>query len=205
MRYYRRLILRYIGVVSSQNEARAEYRKRIQQRQTVIFGTISGVLAVLLLLGLLTWTGLLPTPFNRDFSEPSAEEAALIPCPIEGSTPVEPTSMTVRVYNSTTIGGVAGQVGTSLAELGVTVSETSNWGGEALPESVRIYAGANGITAAYTLRAYFPGSTIHFDPSNNSEILDVVIGEEWTEMHTAPTAEELQAALEPMPNCSPVS
>lgn len=191
--------------MTSPIDARAEYRKRIQQRQTVIFGTICGVLALLLILGLLTWTGLLPTPFNRAFSEQSEEEAALVPCPVEGANPADVNTMTVRVYNSTSLAGVAGQVGTSLAELGVTVSETANWGGEVLPESVRIYAGDKGITSAYTLRAYFPGATIHFDPSNNSEILDVVIGEQWTEIHTAPTPEDIQDALEPIEGCSPVS
>lgn len=191
--------------MTSPIDARAEYRKRIQQRQTVIFGTICGVLALLLILGLLTWTGLLPTPFNRGFSEPTEEEAALIPCPAEGTTPIDLATATVRVYNSTSTSGLAGQVGEGLAGLGVTVSETANWGGDELPDSVRIYAGENGIAAAYTLRAYFPGSTIHFDPSNDSEVLDVVIGEAWTEMVTAPTEADIAAALEPIEGCSPVS
>lgn len=196
--------LRYNQTMSIDTTVRAEYRKRIQQRQTVVFGTICGVLALLLIVGLLIWTGLVPAPFNRGFSEPT-DDVALIPCPIENTTPVELSSATVRVYNSTTKTGVAGQVGEALTGLGVTVAETANWSGEKLPESVRFYTGENGVPAAYTLRAYFPGSTIHFDPSNDTEVIDVVIGADWTEMVTAPTEEEKAAALEPIEGCQPVN
>ncbi|WP_147286807.1 hypothetical protein [Trueperella pyogenes] len=57
----------YIGKVSS--NVRAEYKKRTQQRQTVVFGSIIAIMAVLLVLGTLTWSGLLPFPFEREFSK----------------------------------------------------------------------------------------------------------------------------------------
>lgn len=190
---------------SPQLDARAEYKKRVQQRQTVIFGSITAVLAVLLLVGTLVWTGLLPFPFNKEFSRPSAEDSAPIPCPVEGMGPAALDTITVRVYNSSATSGLAGEVGSSLATLGVVVSETSNWGGEALPESARIYAGTEGVTSAYTLRAYFPGSTIHFDATNNSEVVDVVLGEGWVDMNVAPTQEDVDAAMQPIEGCSAAS
>ncbi|QRV02034.1 LytR C-terminal domain-containing protein [Arcanobacterium phocisimile] len=189
--------------MNTQYNPRLEYRKRIQQRQTVIFGSISAVMAFLLIVSTLVWTGVIPAPFNREFSK-EAEPAYLIPCPSTDIQARDLSTLSARIYNSTNINGKAGEVGQQLATLGVTVTETSNWAGKPLPEPIRIITGKNGVDAAYTLRAYLPGSVIHFDETNNSEILDVVIGKDFDGTQTGPSEADIATALEPIDGCKPV-
>lgn len=163
--------------MNTQYNPRLEYRKRIQQRQTVIL-VPSLPLWHFYLLSARSCTGVIPAPFNREFSK-EAEPAYLIPCPSTDIQARDLSTLSARIYNSTNINGKAGEVGQQLATLGVTVTETSNWAGKPLPEPIRIITGKNGVDAAYTLRAYLPGSVIHFDETNNSEILDVVIGKDF--------------------------
>ncbi|MFY9262360.1 MAG: LytR C-terminal domain-containing protein [Actinomycetaceae bacterium] len=189
--------------MTSSSQARAEYRRRIQQRQTVIFGSISTVLAVLLLLGLLAWTGVIPMP-TREFSRPPEEVVAPPPCPVGDGAPVELNYISTRIYNSTNATGLATALGHDLATLGINVIETSNWNDKTVPEPIRMFAGPNGVNAAYTLLAYLPEAIIVFDPTNTSEIVDVVIGKNWTAVNVAATPEDVQAAMEPLPDCVPV-
>ncbi|QCX47368.1 LytR family transcriptional regulator [Arcanobacterium haemolyticum] len=190
--------------MSTQYDPRAEYRKRIQQRQTVIFGSISAVMAFLLVFGTLIWVGVIPAPFNVGFSS-KVEPTATVPCPSDNAKPKDLATLTTRIYNSTSVSGQAGAVGQALSSLGVTVTETTNWNGKPLPEATRLIAGKKGIDGAYTLRAYFPGATIHFDANTNSDVIDVVIGKKFTETHIGPTDEEKSSSMEPIKNCTSVS
>ncbi len=184
------------------SNARAEYRKRTQQRQTVIFGSIIAVMAILLVFGTLAWSGLLPLPFNREFSQPPDETA--VACPVEGAAPQDPSTITVVVFNATNQTGLAGRVGTSLAETGVLVSETANWSGEDLLEPVRLYSSPSGVNTAYTLRAFFPEASVHVDPNLTSEVVEVVLGTSYSEMVEAPTEEQFTLAMEAIPGCVPL-
>ncbi|MCI7305237.1 MULTISPECIES: LytR C-terminal domain-containing protein [Trueperella] len=184
------------------SNARAEYRKHTQQRQTVIFGSIIAVMAVLLVLGTLTWSGLLPFPFEREFSRPPDTDAVV--CPIDGAEHVDPATITANVYNATTRTGLASSVASSLSAAGVSVSETANWGGEEVTEPVRLYSSLNGVTNAYTLRAFFPEAQVHIDPNITTEVVDVVLGEGYSDLVAAPTEEQLVAAMEPAEGCVPL-
>ncbi|MDP9806208.1 hypothetical protein J2S70_000790 [Trueperella bonasi] len=191
----------YISRVTS--NARAEYRKRTQQRQTVIFGSIIAVMAILLVLGTLVWTGLLPFPFNRDYSQPPDETA--VPCPVEGAGPQDPTTITVAVLNASNQTGLAGSVGTSLAAAGVVVNEVANWAGEDFTEPVRLYASPSGVNGAYTLRAFFPEAAVHVDPNLTSEVVEVVLGASYTDLVATPSEEQFMLAMEPLPGCVPLT
>ncbi|VEI13123.1 LytR C-terminal domain-containing protein [Trueperella bialowiezensis] len=182
------------------SNARAEYRKRTQQRQTVIFGSIIAVMAILLVLGVVVWTGLLPFPFNREFSQPPNSDAVV--CPAEGAAPQEPASITVTVYNATSQTGLAASVAGSLAATGVVVNDTANWSGTDQSDPVRLYTSADGVSAAYTLRAYFPSATVHIDPNVTSQVVEVVLGAGYSDMVAAPTPEQFAAAMEPIPDCA---
>lgn len=182
------------------NQALKEYRERTKQRQTVIFGTIIGIMAVSLILATLTWTGVLPFPFDREFS--SAESQYVVPCPPEHATPAAPNSITAMVYNNTSRAGLAGTVGSALAAQGVAISDTANWAGEDLTDPVHIFTSQDGVTAAYTLRAFFPDAAIHVDPNLDSQVVEVVLGVAYNEMVAAPTEEQFQAAMEPLPDCA---
>lgn len=184
------------------SNARAEYKKRTQQRQTVIFGSIIAVMAVLLVLGTLVWSGLLPFPFERKFSQPPSTDAVV--CPAQDAQHVDPTTITANVFNATSRSGLAGNVASALATAGVVISDTANWSGEQFSAPVRIYAGPKGVSNAYTLRAFFPGATVHVDPNLTNQVVDVVIGPGYSEMVATPNEEQLTAAMEPIKDCKPL-
>ena len=85
---------------------------------------------------MLVWSGVIPFPFDREFTAAPDPNAVVTPCLPEGTTdPVDLAAINVNVYNSTTQTGLAGDVGGSLGKLGVVVSNTDNWSGETLDES----------------------------------------------------------------------
>lgn len=180
-------------------QAREAYRKSLQQRQTVIFGTISAVLAVLMLLGTLMWLGIVPFPFDRDFT--TKESEYVVPCPPADAAPADPTSITAVVYNNTNITGLAGNVGSTLAAAGVVINDTTNWTGDSFTDPVRIFTSEDGVVAAYTLRAFFPDAAIHIDPNLTSEVVEVVIGDGFEQVVEAPTEEQFQQAVQPIEGC----
>lgn len=187
--------------------AREEYRRRIQQRQTVVFGTVSAIMAVLLLLAMLVWSGVIPFPFKRDFSEAPDPNEIITPCLPEGATdPVDLAKINVNIYNSTTRTGLAGEVAGSLEKLDIVVSNTDNWGGESLQEPARIRTGSAGVEAAYTLAQFIPDAVIQFSPDQATETLDVVIGADWDgRLTTKQVAKEYpEGKLENVPECTPL-
>lgn len=176
--------------VSSVNDAsisaRADYRRRIQQRQTVIFGTIAAIMAVLLLFALLFWSGIVPFPFDKKFSEKASTSEIVTPCIAKGAEATELNKITVNVYNSTSISGIAGEASAAFGALGISVGVTENWNGDqSLSESARIQTGAQGINAAYTLAQYIPDSIIQYDPDMTGETVNVILGTKWGGLQSA--------------------
>ncbi|AWE41635.1 MULTISPECIES: LytR C-terminal domain-containing protein [unclassified Actinobaculum] len=186
--------------------ARAAYRRRIQQRQTIIFGSISAILAVLLLLSLLFWTGVLPFPFDREFTPAKSSNTVVTPCIEEGTAAVELNSISVNVYNSTSRANLASQAATDLAGRGVVVNETGNWDGQSLSESARIITGPEGIAAAYTIAQYFPDSMIQYNNGITDATLNIVLGSDYESLETPENvaAANPEGTLSPAENCTVV-
>ncbi len=173
-------------------QTRREYYTRIQQRQTIIFGSISAVMALLLVFSLLVWLGVIPAPIDRDFSSSGTSSSIVTPCIEEGTKPVEPGKITLNIYNSTSQTGLASDVGSQLGELGFQVSNTDNWSSQNLSESARIITGKDGIPAAYTLAQYFDDPIIQFDSDASGETISVVLGAKFEGLKTQ---EEVDAVL----------
>lgn len=159
-------------------EARARRRRHLHQRQTVILGTLVLALVGTLLLAWLMWGGVLPSPFERDFSSPPPEESSnTVACPPEGAVTVGLNEITASVYNSTSIGGLAGSVSSSLSAAGVTVNQTANW--DELYNGVGfLRTGILGLEEAYTLQMAFPGMIVTKDAREDA-LVDVVLGSEY--------------------------
>jgi len=154
-------------------------------------------LVLLLLLGLLWFTGVLPMPFNRDFtSSESSEDANVVPCLAEGTPSVELSTITVTVYNASNRTGLASKVSGELSGHGVTVSDQLNWGGEEPDAPIVIYSSQNALPQAYTLARMFPNATVRLDGTTDTEILDVVLGSHYTEMRPEGELAELGAGQE---------
>ena len=175
-------------------EQRAIRRRRLQQRQTVIFG---GLIAALLVIGLVAasmWAGLLPAPVTREFTSASpTEEDVVTPCVPEGATPVAFPDITANVYNGTDRRGLAGGTAESLGQLGVVVSQQANWPEGAYSGAVRIVVGPLGVTAGHSVARVFPGAVVTLDGSRTDETIDIVLGATYESILPA---EEI-AALDP--------
>lgn len=168
---------------ATQKTAREEYHERIQQRQTVIFGSIGGIMVLFLLVAYLMWTGIVPAPYNPAFSGSAEAGSELVtPCVPDNTEAVDMTTIAVNVYNSSERNGLAGNVGQQLSSLGVTLVGTDNWSQQTIAEPARIITGKNGIPAAYTLAQYMPGAIILYDPDVKDEVLSVVLGKDFTEV-----------------------
>lgn len=167
--------------------AREDYRRRIQQRQTVVFGSITTLMAVLLLVAMLVWTGVLPFPFNREFTTAPDPNRVVIPCLPTDAEPVELQTISANVYNSTSRSGIAAEAASQLSSIGVSVGTTDNWTSQSLQESARIQTGPSGVTAAYTLAQYIPDSVIQFNADTTNDVLTVILGAEWNGI-TSPEA-----------------
>ncbi len=172
----------------AQISARQDYRTRIQQRQTIIFGSIGGVMVLTLIVALLIWSGIVPAPYDPGFSGVSKNGSELVtPCVPDDTQAVEMNAIAVNVYNSTSRNGLAGQVGQQLGAMGVAVVGTDNWSQQSLPESARIITGQRGVASAYTIAQYIPGSVVQYDPDVPDEVLSIVLGEDFSELKSAET------------------
>lgn len=168
-----------MGVNSNAMSPRAQRRRRLQQRQTVIFGLLILGLVIAGGFAWLTYTGAIPSPWTREFTYPETEETSTeMACPPEGSYTVEWSQITANVYNSGSRSGLATSVAGSLQPLGVTVTEIGNWD-ELLITPGQLQAGPNGIIAAYTLRQLFPAMEVMIDSREDASV-DVILGHLFT-------------------------
>src|SRR5699024_5912899 len=108
--------------------ARADRRKRMQQRQTVIFGTIVAVLLASALFAGAVWAEIIPAPLNIELKTPEPEESPVVsqPCPPEDALPVPFDEITVNVLNSTKTSGLGGRTAEDIRSHGVTVETVDN-------------------------------------------------------------------------------
>ncbi|MDY5153698.1 LytR cell envelope-related transcriptional attenuator [Actinobaculum suis] len=165
-------------------EARRAYRKKTQQRQTIVFGTLGGILLVLLAFSLLIWVGVLPSPINKPFSRPAAPPPPVVPCAPAGATAVDPATINLLVYNSTNRGGLASSAAKSFTAEGMNVSNTGNWN-DTVEGTAQIISGPEGLPGAYTVARYIPDSTIVFSNDMSGESLTVVLGDNYDGIRTA--------------------
>lgn len=193
------------SVNASQRTTREEYRRKIQQRQTVVFGSITALMAVLLLLAMLVWTGIVPFPVKVAFSEKPDPKQVVTPCLPDGTTAVDLSTITINYYNSTKRSGIAAEAAQQLGELGVVKASVSNWGSSTTFEkSARIQANAQSIAAAYTIARYIPGAVIQYNPDISGETLNLILGDKWEKI-SDPTSIDTSAALESAPGCTNIS
>src|SRR5699024_9169245 len=156
-----RPVVRYGSAVSSidakrAHDARETRRRHLQQRQTVIFGSlIAGLLVIGLAAGAI-WAGILPAPVSIPIQSPEPEEvAAAPPCPPEDALPVPLGEISADVLNGTNRSGLAAGTSASLAERGVVIGDEAN-APVRFEGVVRIVTGPTAVAEAYTVAAQFP-------------------------------------------------
>ncbi|WP_147915823.1 LytR C-terminal domain-containing protein [Ruania zhangjianzhongii] len=189
----------------SRVRARAARRRHLQQRQTVIFGTLIAVMLVGGLAAGAIWTGILPSPFTVAINSPEPTDAgASMPCPPENATFVPLSEISANVLNGTDRQGLAATAATALTEQGIAVGNQANaesrFAGEA-----RIIAGPQGLPAAFTAAQLFADATIEVD-SRSGETIDVVIGAEFEDLRADDEiAIDPEAPIPAAAECTPLA
>lgn len=185
--------------------ARAHRRKRLQQRQTVIFGSIIAVLLGVALFAGAVWAEIVPAPFTVELKTPEPEETPVVsqPCPPADALPVPMADITVNVMNSTQTVGLGARTADGIREHGVNVETIGN-ASELYLGAAKVLTGVEHLDAAYTVADMIPEAQIVLD-ARTEAIIDVVLGSGFTAVHTA---DELRLAPDeviPAPaNCIPI-
>jgi hypothetical protein len=148
------------------------------------------LLLVLALLALGVWWNVLSKERARD-------EAQAAACSIASEAPakLDPSTVTLRVYNASDQAGRAGEVATTLQSRGFVVQEVAND-----PAGIQVTGvgelrfGKLGRGAADYVRLYLPGATDRED-SRATDVVDLVIGPDFNGLATE---DQVAAALSPI-------
>ena len=188
---HERRALDYPGLVSSSADPRAAYRRRLQHRQTTVIGGTLAIMAIVTVVCLMIWTGMLPVP-DPGFSEKEKPTAEAQPCPPADAVTTEIVSIPVNVYNGTDSAGLASTVADVLTDAGMTVGATTDWPRGTYEGDVLITSSEAGLTNAYTLSRAFSGTvTVRIDENTDAAdtTVSVVLGSEYE--HTILTSGEI--------------
>lgn len=157
--------------------ARAARRRHLQQRQTVIFGTLVAALLLVALLGGAVWSGVIPSPvsvpINSGGPAPTAD-AIVPPCPPADALPVPYAEISANVLNGTQEQNLAGRTAATLQTYGVQIGQQANgtpYGGVA-----QLTVGPLGVASAYTLAAVFSEAQIVLDAREDATV-DLLLGD----------------------------
>lgn len=147
-------------------------------------------LLVLALAAMVVWWNVLKDEHARD-------EAKAAACSLASEAPpsLDPSTVTVRVFNASNQAGRAGEVSTTLASRGFVVSETAND-----PTGIEVTGvgevryGPRGAAAAKYLKLYLPGATDRGD-TRATDVVDLVLGPDFGGLATQ---DQVDAALAPL-------
>lgn len=185
--------------------ARVARRRHMQQRQTVIFGTLVTVLLVAGLLGGAVWSGVLPSPIDIEINSgaPEATPAPVAPpCPPEGALPVPYSEISANVLNGTETQGLAAGTAATLRSYGIQTGREQN--GQRYEGVARLTAGPLGVASAYTLAALFSSAEIVLDAREDATV-DVLLGMTFEDVLPLEQVElDPEAPIPPPADCRPV-
>jgi LytR cell envelope-related transcriptional attenuator len=148
-------------------------------------------LLVLALAALGVWWNVL----RQEKQETAAEQEEAC-ATVEAAAPsLDPATITLRVFNATDTAGLASTVAAELQGRGFIVEEIANdSSGRAVTGVGELRHGPRGAEAAEFVRLTMPGAGDYPD-TRATEVVDVVIGPEFTALATA---DEVAAALAPV-------
>lgn len=173
------------------DQARAVRRRRMHERQAVVFGLLIAALAVTGLGALAVYTGAIDAPFDRPFTTPQETDPLAevpVPCVPDGTLPVPSGDVRVTILNasgkSEPLAGLNEDV---LTERGFVIDAIGNApdldgeNGPDLMERTQIHFGAAGVPAAYTLAAHYPEPGLVLDAREDATVT-LYIGEDFDDI-----------------------
>ena len=151
-------------------------RARLAARRRRLHNSVLGVLAFLLLLAVVLAQGLISGWVRLPAEAPATAQAGPVDeCPAGPFPYLDPTTVTVNVYNSTAAPGLAGTVAGELEARGFHIGTVGNSSVNRAGMTALVLSGSSGFAAAYTLQQHLPGTQYVHDDRTDSSV-DVVIG-----------------------------
>ena len=131
----------------------------------------------------------------RQDAERKAEQAAACASVEKAPPSLDPTTVTVRVYNATDQAGLAQTVATDLQSRGFNVTEIANDPntGREVTGTGEVRHGRRGDDAAAFVAVFLPDAGDYLD-TRATDVVDLVVGPEFTALATP---EEVAASLVP--------
>ncbi len=171
--------------------ARTERRRRMHERQAVVFGLLIAALAVVGLGALAVYTGAIEAPFDRPLSSPEAVDDLAhveVPCLPEGTLPVATGDIQVNVYNASGKDAPLGRLNEDLlTSRGFAVISTGNApdldgdGKSDVMAQTQIHFGAAGLAQAYTLAAHYDDPGLVLDAREDATV-DLYVGADFEDV-----------------------
>lgn len=156
--------------------ARAIRRRRMRERQALIFGSLVATLGVVGLGAVAVYTSNATLPFDNGFSyaEKPKDEVFPTACLPENTLPVSYAKIKVNIYNTTERPGLATAVRNDLSKRGLEIKDVGNSDQRRVGNAI-VY-GYKGLSRAYTLAAHFPDAALILDERDDRTV-DVLIGD----------------------------
>jgi hypothetical protein len=124
-----------------------------------------------------------------------------MPCPPDGAVPVSPAEITVNVFNTSQVTGLASETATALHDnFGFVIGDKKD--SDRKTTQPRVTFGLHGTAQAYTLHAYIPDSVLVYDDTRDDATINLYIGSEGAPLvQTAPLAPD--TPLVGLEGCTP--
>lgn len=157
-------------------KARTIRRRKVRERQAVVFGVLAASMGVIGLAAVGVYNGAFALPFDKGFSEKVVAQDPVFAtaCLPAETKPVAAGSINVAILNASERSGMAAQLSKSLGERSFKVTSTGN--ADAQRQTTAIYFGVQGIEEAYTLAQHFTNVALILDDSVEGPDLSVHIG-----------------------------
>ncbi|WP_421014755.1 LytR C-terminal domain-containing protein [Glutamicibacter creatinolyticus] len=168
--------------LSFQSDAQAKRRRR--RRQNAVFGALSALVAVVLVVALLVFTqkiqlpGQRQTPAAADQQQPIANPD----CPQRDFTYLDPSEVEVRVLNAGGQNGLGGSTAQKLSQRGFQIALTTSAVSDYADTVGAVVSGPQGYAQALTLQRHLDGAVYVFDKDKRGAQVDFEIGAKFAEM-----------------------
>ncbi|MFC0265662.1 LytR C-terminal domain-containing protein [Alloscardovia macacae] len=186
---------------SSIKKEREQRRLYLRARQRMILSATIGFLVVAVILSILSLTtGLFTSRARQNAGSIEANYGVITACPVDGTTSLNPSEITLRVLNGTNKSGLGTAVGEELRNRGFNLQGVGDYDSASVLQRTEIHFGKNAITQAYTLAMQFNDAILRMD-NREDALIDVVIGSSFDDLIASDKTPKVGTKLTALANC----
>lgn len=162
----------------------AEAKRRRRRRQNLVFGVLAALLAVVFVAALAVFHGRIPVPgqvpaASQTLSPAQIEDSR---CPGQDFDYLDPSTVRVRVLNTTNEAGLAGRTAQKLEKRGFVITSTTSGASDFQDGVGAVVAGPKGYAQALTLQRHVQGAVFVFDETKRDDRVDLEVGAKFQEL-----------------------